>query len=81
MTAQPIGDVWILETPDEEVAAETLSLIANWAIDGNRKAQNYLKKLWDGESWPSIKEKLQVEGSAWCVWWMDGVRAFMREMV
>jgi len=67
-------DVWTLETPNEEYASRDLRFIAGDALDHDRQAQNYLRKLWDGESWSSIKGKLETEGSAWYVWYMDGVR-------
>lgn len=37
--------------------------IAEAAINGDRKLQNYLKKLWPECSWQTIKERLQIEGS------------------
>jgi len=58
----------------EEVAAEALNVIVADALAGDRSAQNYLRKLWDNESWQGIKKKLETEGSVWYVWWMDGVR-------
>jgi len=76
----PLSDVWELETPPEKVASEDLSMIADMAIEGDRKAQNYLKTIFE-EDWKSIKEKLQTEGSAWYVWWMDGVRKHYPKIV
>ncbi len=67
-----MNDVWQLENYQQIMAGKDLSRIAELAITGHRKSQNYLKKLW-GEKWPCIKEKLLVEGSVWYVWWMDGV--------
>ncbi len=40
-----------------------LADIAEAAINGNRKLQNYLKKLWPECSWQTIKERLQIEVS------------------
>lgn len=37
-----------------------------------------IRALWDGEEWESIVEKAKAEGSTWYVWWMDGVRKYMR---
>ncbi len=71
---QQLTDVWTLETPNEEAASVDLNFIVEAAFKHSRRAINYLRKLWDGESWQSIKSKLEVEGSAWYVWWMDGVR-------
>lgn len=71
-------EVWKLETPEEDVASEELSITANRAIEGNTAEQEYLQKLW-GESWDSIKKKLEAEGSTWYVWWMDGVREYMKQ--
>jgi len=76
-----VGDVWTLETPDEELAAEDLNIVVAAALDKDSRARNYLRKLWDGESWKSIKEKLLTEGSVWHVWWMDGVRQHAANMV
>jgi len=73
-----MDNVWELETKEEKAASEYLGMIAECACAGNRKDQNYLRKLWDGESWQSIKEKLQSEGSIWYVWWMDGVRMHLK---
>ena len=76
-----LGDVWTLETPGEELATEDLSIIVSVALDGHSaSARNYLRKLWDNESWKSIKEKLLTEGSAWYVWWTDGVRQHATNM-
>ena len=37
-----------------------------------------LRALWDGEEWEDILKKANTEGSTWYVWWMDGVRKYMR---
>jgi len=70
---------WILESQSEQAASERLSRVCDCALSGQRKMQNYLKKLW-GEGWPEIKEKLQTDGSAWDVWWMDGVRQHIENL-
>jgi hypothetical protein len=36
-----------------------------------------IRALWDDEPWEDIVAKARVESSAWYVWWMDGVRAFL----
>jgi hypothetical protein len=77
---EPIGDVWKLETPSQDYAADDLWHIEDAAMKGDRKAQNYLKKLWDNEKWDSIKKKLQTEGSVWYVWHMDGVNQHLMNM-
>lgn len=66
-------DIWELESPSQDIAADEISMVVDKALNHDRKAINYLRKLWDGESWESIKQKLATEGSAWYVWWMDGV--------
>ena len=59
---------------NEEDASLDLTLLAGRALKFEGVCERaYLKKLW-GEPWLSIKAKLQVEGSCWYVWWMDGVR-------
>jgi len=72
-----MSDVWILETEDELEASDSLNFLSGMALNHNRSAINFLRKIWDGEEWLSIKKKLETEGSDWYVWWMDGVRKFM----
>lgn len=74
------GDVISLESEDEDIASLALSAMVDRASKGNKTAQAYVSRLWGGESWPSIKKKANVEGSTWYVWWMDGVRAHLRNM-
>jgi len=62
-----------LETVEQDCASDELSLIAEFACNGHRISQNYLKKLWPECSWSTIKDRLNAEGSVWYVWWMDGV--------
>lgn len=64
--------VWQLENEQQIAASEDLNIIIELALASNRKAQNYLKKLW-GDTWQTIKERVQVEGSCWYVWYLDGV--------
>lgn len=45
---------------------------------GDPAAIAEIRALWDNELWEDIVEKAAVEGSTWYVWWMDGVRAYMR---
>ena len=70
-----------LETDAEKFAICDLESIVDSAFAGDRKSQNYLKKLWDGENWPSIKEKIECEGSTWYVWMMDGVRKHLQNLI
>ena len=73
-----LTDVWTLETPDEEQASELLNIIIEQAINDRRvSCRNYLKKLWPECTWQTIKSRLIVEGSAWYVFYMDGVRQHM----
>jgi len=74
------GDVWQLESEDEEFASHMLSQIVNKALEGDTGQQQFLTNLWDGESWESIKSKVLAEGSTWYVWWMDGVRSFKSQL-
>jgi hypothetical protein len=76
------SDVWTLTNADQDFASEDLNLIINQAMKfGGASARAYLRKLWDNESWASIKAKLQVESSAWVVWYMDGVNAHLRNLL
>ena len=57
-----VDDVWTLTNNEEDAASDELSeLYVTPALDGNRKAQNYLRRLWDNESWESIKKKAEAE--------------------
>jgi hypothetical protein len=76
---EPMGDVWKLEGLDDDYAWEDLQGIIDKAVTFHGvHERSYLRKLWDNESWKSVKEKLYSEGSTWYVWWMDGVRAHRR---
>jgi hypothetical protein len=78
-----------LETTREETASYILSEFIQEAIETkDRNLIRRIRRLWrydvfgrgskNGERWSEIKKKCSVEGSTWYVWWMDGVRAFMR---
>ena len=76
-----MSDVWTLETGDEEYASDSLNTIIDEARTfKGTGARNYLRKLWDGESWQSIKAKADTEGSCWYVWYMDGVRQHLMNL-
>lgn len=75
--AAEASNVWKLESPEEEVWSDELSLVCDEAIGGDEEARSVLRGIWDNESWESIEEKLKTEGSVWYVWWMDGVRELM----
>jgi len=78
--------IWKLESPDQDVASEDLNRIIDYTLDVKNsfgaRMQNikYLIKLWDGEKWHSIKEKLMTEGSGWYVWYMDGVNQHLNNI-
>ena len=73
-TTKELSDVWTLESPRQIIAIEEINLIIETAMKfSGIKERAYLRKLWDGESWKSIKSKLLTEGSVWYVWFMDGV--------
>lgn len=68
-----------LETSEEEVASYHLANLIQKAIDtDDQRLVIYIRRLWDNESWDSIQCKFRTEGSAWYVWWMDGVREYIR---
>lgn len=72
---EALTSVWKLETPDEDFASDDLNFIIDKAFKFSGVSERaYLRRLWDGESWKSIKDKLMTEGSVWYVWYMDGVR-------
>ncbi|MHA1883075.1 MAG: hypothetical protein ACTSUO_08525 [Candidatus Thorarchaeota archaeon] len=74
---EPMGDIWKLESAKEDEACVALGFHCERALEGDVKEQKFLEKVF-GEKWEHIKPKLEAEGSAYYVWWMDGVRNFMR---
>ena len=69
------------QSEDEEFASEHLNSIIDKALKFSGTAErNYLKKLWEGESWQRIKSKLRTEGSVWYVWFMDRVRQHLQNI-
>ena len=74
--------VWTLETPNQEYAIEDLSPIIDRSFKFEGVSERaYLRKLWGGESWPSIKKKLMADGSTWYVWYMDGVNRHLANLI
>jgi len=71
------GDVWQLETLDEQFACDFMNWLYKQAISDGVGARNLVKKCY-GDSWNTIKERMNTEGSIWYVWYMDGVHQLMR---
>lgn len=62
---------------DFQTCSDMLSDLIQENIDTPNEEQiEKIRSLWDGESWDSIIEKFQTEGSTWYVWWQDGVQAY-----
>lgn len=75
----PNGSIIQLENDDESYASDVLSDMIEKARDDRRKRlRQFICSFWDNESWESIIEKAETEGSVWYVWWMDGVRELMK---
>ena len=69
-----------LESTEEELASHDLRAMITRARESkDPEIILFLRRLWDDESWEFICQKIDVQGSTWYVWWMDGVRAFMRK--
>jgi len=75
---QPLGDVWSLESEIEETASKIIRNKYDNALLGRTRARNILKSCFESD-WQTIKERFETEGSVWYVWYMDGVRKFIRE--
>ena len=74
----PRGSIIQLESAEQEDAGYILMQdieLAEKTKDPGAIAA--IRALWDDEPWEEIVAKAHVEGSAWYVWWMDGVRAFL----
>ena len=74
-----MNDVWKLETSEEEEACETINFLYQQATENRRVyARNILKRLY-GDSWKTIKKRMETEGSVWYVWYMDGVSKLLNK--
>ena len=74
-------DVWVLENTSQECASTDLGFIIDQALTFQGVSERaYLRRLWYGEPWPKIKEKLLTEGSVWYVWYMDGVNQHLHNL-
>ena len=71
-------DVWKLETAQQEEACETINFLYEQAKAGKVYPRNVLKRLY-GDSWETIKERMETEGSVWYVWYMDGVNNLLNK--
>ena len=81
MTAlTPKGDVWCFESAEEEDYSTFLGEYIQETEESKDPEAIYLIcSFWNNENdWETIVERAAVEGSTWYVWWMDGVRAYMR---
>lgn len=79
---EPVGDVWNLATPDEDMASDDLNRIMDNAMEGDVEAKDYLVNIiWDGDDWETIIERAETDGSAWVVWWMDGIQVHLNELI
>lgn len=79
MKTQACGDIWELESPMERDYGYSLSVWIQDVIDEPSDAGiAAIRALWDNESWESIVERFQTEGSTWAVWFSDGLNAYMK---
>lgn len=54
-------------------------LIEDAKKNGTEEEIEFIRSLWGRQySWKDIQEMAAVDGSTWYVWWMDGVRAYIR---
>jgi hypothetical protein len=73
------SDVWQLETSLEEQACNEVNEIYRRAKEERSiYARNLLKRIFEN-SWETIKERFETESSAWYVWYMDGVREYIKQ--
>jgi len=69
-----MDDVWELETLEQvKKASDYINYLYEQAIHGKVSSRNMLKRIYDGDNWDTIKERMNTEGSCWFVWYMDGV--------
>jgi len=72
------GDVWKLETSEEDYAAEELNELIEYALAGDKPAIAKVDEVFKHEKLSSIEKKWKTEGSTWYVWWMDAVRRLIQ---
>lgn len=54
-------------------------LITEAKESGDAEGIAFIRSFWNNEdTWEEILEKTSYEDSRWYVWWMDGVRAYLR---
>lgn len=54
-------------------------LIEEAKAGGTEEEIELIRSFWGKQySWDDIQEKAAADGSTWYVWWMDGVRAYIR---
>ena len=64
---------WKLETPEQDEASDYINFLYCQATKFRSvSARNFLKKLYE-DSWETIKERMEAEGSIWYIWYIDGV--------
>ena len=67
---------------DETIALTDLCFLINQARENNdSNLIEFLRSLWDNESWESICKKFDTEGSVWFVWWMSGLVNYVNSPV
>ena len=68
-----MDNVWKLETPEQDEASDYINFLYCQATEySSVSARNFLKKLYE-DSWLTIKERMEAEGSIWYIWYIDGV--------
>jgi hypothetical protein len=77
---EPMGSVWCFESPHEQDSSWLLGeYIRETAESKDPDDIKTIQSFWNNEyDFDTILEMASVEGSTWYVWWMDGVRAFIR---
>lgn len=59
-------------------ADNALNWLLEQAREGDTEARTQLE-YWLEESWNTIHKRTEIEGSAWVVWWNDGISKYARE--
>lgn len=74
------GSIICLESAVEQDYSWFLSeFIAETKESQDADDVSLIRSFWNNEdSWEDILEKTSYEDSRWYVWWMDGVRAYIR---
>ena len=74
-----MNDIIKLETGQQDIASDAINHLYTQATEHRAVyARNVIKQCYEGDSWDTIKNRMNTEGSCWYVWYMDGVNRYIQ---